>query len=840
MYENIQLYLGGLWITYPIIRSLQGNETFDETLDKMTVSFFGASDSIAHGTKARVLFENVSPTYNSDGRPLNHLEMIVDSEELVVSNDYNRHVVRLVEPTAILKEIRMESLTFTSRDSITIREWNGSAFEDAVYTKTPYNLLSTIQRIFKTTRYKTSEEDLSLTNRIQIIQAQLLQNTGINIDDQFKENSVYDALFKIGKYFGNQGRVPVLVFSKTNPYEYDLWFDRQDGIELPILDYSTFVANSKAIVKSTSPSQTADAVVSDATNMVSYNKAQGVAQYWYGFPNYDETITAPSSSDKAFLLLKHRISDVIRLRRLNANYDTTSGYNIVFRTIPCVSFDEWNISGDKNNMAYYKDGEDKIYFGSTLNTNIYNANRENAVGSGVGAWLMYNVQYYPLIDTKITKSKSSSIVYETTFNQVDSFVDSGTYGSMLEQYIKTHGNAELTVVKSVGSYENIAKLGQRVVSGATTYHITSITYKTHQNEFEVVYQLNQNAVKRNDYVGASQRIRNGGIDYDNTQIRYSTIREQLGIRLLTSLPSASATSKYIKGKKSLLYGLFTTVQKEIYRDEIPQVAYIQAASSIVRNGISGSYAEWLKMPYAATRTGNSILMNITFINNKIAGYKMTHGSSKSQSPVYYANPFAEVDSIKIGFGKWKSITGGVYLTADNSLFNIPTASFNDLVDYAKTAPSSDFTEFINAFDTGCFIKIDNYEWVKDGREVGNISYQLDLVGDNCTINPELLDYCGLLQRDTSFTQLYVIVLVAGKQLGESDIILTGDIATVISAGDPIVTNRANYIQFTTVSSVTCDGRTFAIAKQVSAGVYKPLVFANNRNFYGITNFYIAY
>ena len=32
MYENIQLYLGGLWVTYPIIRSLQGNETFDETI----------------------------------------------------------------------------------------------------------------------------------------------------------------------------------------------------------------------------------------------------------------------------------------------------------------------------------------------------------------------------------------------------------------------------------------------------------------------------------------------------------------------------------------------------------------------------------------------------------------------------------------------------------------------------------------------------------------------------------------------------------------------------------------------------------------------------------------
>ena len=844
MNERISFYESGAFGSpYVCFRSIQGNETLDETLDKLTVSFNGPANQFQYGTKARLFWDNSNsgiPTYDANGKPLNHREYIVESGEVVMGASNTKHTYRLVEPTAVLKSIRMESLTFTSRSSITIKEWNGSAYVDVLYTKNPYNLYTVLYRILQTTRYKTSAEDLSMITKIRIVDAPLLRNTSVNVDDNFKENTLYDALFKLGKYFGGQGRVPVLYFSSTGSYEYDLYFERTDGMDLPQLTYSTFTANSRAIIKSTSATQFADAVVSDTTNMVSFNKAQGVSQDWYGFPSYEDEVNVPASTDKAILRLKHRITDVVRLRRINANYDTSAGYNCTFTTIPCVPFDEWNINPDKNNMAYYREGETRILFGSTLNTAIFNANRENAIGTGIGAWLFYNVTYYPLIDTKITKSKSGVPVYETTFNQTDSYIDAGTFGNMLEQYLKTMGNAELTVAKLETGIETMAKLGQQVVDGANTYYVTSISYKTHKDNFETIYQLNKDAIKRNDYVGASQNIRNGGINYDNTEVRYTTVREKVLVQLMASLPSSGATYKYLKVKNTLFAGLFTSGQKETYRSELIQKAFVKASSSVIRNGTPFAYEQYLKMPFASTRVGNGVLLNLTFETNKIAGYKMTYGSSKFQSPVYYSDPFAEVHQLSVGFGRWYSVNNLIATTGDSSLFNVPTSVFSDIATTASTTPSASSGEFTVYFPQSA-VQFENLEWRKDGREVGNVSVQLDFMGSGSTeINPELVDKCGFLQRENTTDDLYIIVLNPDKKLAVNDIILTADIYDFRLAGTPDVTNRSMYIKYTTSSVLSAVGQTLAIAKLVETGIYKPLIFANNRTFTNQVNFYIAY
>lgn len=844
MNERISFYVSGSFGTpYVCYRSIQGNETLDETLDKLTVSFNGPNEPFEYGTKALLFWDNSNsgiPTYDASGKPLNHREYIVESGEVVMGASNTKHTYRLVEPTAVLKNIRMESLTFTSRSSITIKEWNGSAYVDVLYTKNPYNLYTVVYRILQTTRYKNTAENLSMIGKIRIVDAPLLRNTSVNVDDNFKENTLYDALFKLGKYFGGQGRVPVLYFSSTGSYEYDLYFERTDGMNLAQLDYATFTSNSRAIIKSTSNTQFADAVVSDTTNMVSFNKAQGVSQDWYGFPSYEDEVNAPTSNDKAILRLKHRITDVVRLRRINANYDTSAGYNCTFTTIPCVPFDEWNINADKGNMAYYREGESRIYFGSTLNSAIFNSNRENVVGTGIGAWLFYNVTYYPLIDTKITKSKGGVPVYETTFNQTDSYIDAGTYGNMIEQYLKTMGNAELTIAKLETGLETMAKLGQQVVDGTNIYYVTSISYKSHKDYFETIYQLNKGAIKRNDYVGASQRIRNVGIDYDNTEVRYTTIREKVLVQLMTSLPPTGPTYKYLKVKNTLFAGLFTNAQKELYRSELIQKAFVKATSSVIRNGTPYEYTQYLKMPFASTRVGNGIILNLTFETNKIAGYKMTYGSSKFQSPVYYSDPFAEVQKLSVGFGRWRNVNNLIATTDDSSLFNISASNFQDLADMAGAMPSSNSGEYAVHMPLSA-VRFENLEWRKDGREVGNVSIQLDFLGSGSTeINNELVDKCGFLQRDNTTDDLYIIVLNPDKKLSQNDIILTADIYDFRLANTPDVTNRSLFIKYTTSSVLSAVNQTLAIAKLVETGIYKPLIYANNRTFTNQVNFYIAY
>lgn len=842
MREMIQFYTSGAWGSrVDLIRPIQGNEAYDETLDKIQVSSvsIGSDDLYPYGTKCRVLFANETATYDANNKPLNHREFIVESGDLIKSNYFTKHNYKLIEPTHYLKQVRMESLTFTSRDSITVKEFVGGVWTDVTYTKTPYNLYSMIVRIFKTTRYKTSVEDNSLYSKIRIMDVSLLSSIGINVDDQFKENTVYDALFKLGKYFGNQGRVPVLYFSQDSGYEYDLYFERTDGLDLPQLTYSTFIANARSIVKSISPSQVADAVVSDATNMVSYNKAQGIAQDWYGFAIYDgenQTI-ASGSTAKPFLKLPHKIGDVVQVRSILSQYNGAfTIFENIFTTIPCVKRSEWEIRSDRDDITYYDENEKKIYFGDDLASDVL---LYNSSSSSTATRLYFNVQYYPNIDAKITKTKDDEVIYETTFNQVDSYIDAGTYGNMLENYVKTNGNNEITVGTTSASLSSMAKLGQQVINGSDTYNITSINYRSFNDVFEVNYQLTLNAVKRNDYVGASQKIREGGINYKNTEVRYSTIRDSVYIKFMTTAPTSSS-NKYLLDKKTLLFGLFTSAQKEVNRNELVQQAYLRNRSTVYKVGTGYvTQNEYVQYGFASTRVGNSILLNIQFDDIKIAGYKLTPNSPIEQTPVYYSNPFAEVDKLTIGFGTYKAISTNIATQPDGVNFDLTVSERANIDLYAKTYPDLSEADF-NTYYASSSIQINTYEWLKDAREIGNISYQLDWFGEDCSINNELLDYCGLLQRDNTTPTLYVIVLTAGKKLAENDIILSADIDQFQSAGNPITTNRANYIKYTASAGIGATNQTVALCKLVTTGVYKPLVFANGRTFASTTSFYIGY
>jgi len=846
MIEQVQFYRDGAWTNwYSCIRPMSIEDKYDETLDRIQLQFVSTDAPFDRFTRARVVFSNDALTY-SNGVPTNHYEMVVDSSDVQSNSYYTLHTYTLLEVTSVLKYIRMESLTFTSKDSISIYE---GGFLNT-YTKSVYNLLSVLQRIFKVTRFKTNLEDMSLTGKIQLMDSALLQTNLLNVDDEFVENTVYDALVKIGKYIN---RVPVLYFSKTGSYEYDLWFERKDGLNGISVAYSTFISNNQGIMKSQSSGLGADTVVSDATNMVSYNVAQGVAQDWYGFPSFNEELLVTSSTNKKpFLLAPHRIVGVVKLRKLRAFYVSsgTPFYSAYFESVRCIPYSQWLVDEDRNDIAYFKDGENKIYFGDNLGEEIYTVNKSAVVSAGLyEERIFFNLNYYPLIDTKVIATKNGTITYETTFNQTDAFVDAGSYGMMLKDYIKTHGNADITLTRKFTTYASIYAIGTRVIDNNDTYIVTSRSIKTKQDEWQVVFQLNKDATKRSQWVKASEKIREHGINYDKTQVRYSTIHEKINLDFITALGGlndhVTTTMKYLAVKNMLFANLFTSTQKITYRDDFIQTAYIRSSSTLnkVGTGTITQY-QYCQLGFGATRVGQSVLLNVRFQDNKIAGYRVdtSNGGEIEQTPVYYSNPFAEIDKISIAFGKYATIDSTIVTAIDTvapDYFTMPTGTFSVMASYANTYPSISQSAYEYYVDLA-MIRIPDYEYYKDGREIGNISYQLEFIGKNKTLfNSELLDYCGLLTKDKVQPTLYVIVCNSGIEIGENDIITASQIYSVTTANNPILTNMSIAIRYNTSNLFVANNQTIALCTSLGGGNYRPLIFKNNQTVENMT-VYIAY
>jgi hypothetical protein len=835
--EKVQFYKDGAWSSwYNCIRPMNGDEKYDETLDKIQLSFVSTVAPYDRFTRARVTFSDDTLAY-SNGVPTNHYEMVVDSSDVTTNDYYTMHNYSLLEATSVLKYIRMESLTFTSKDTITIREGG----VDVTYTQSAYNLLSMIQRIFKVTRFKTSVEDNSLTSKIQIMDSALLIANLLNVDDEFVENTVYDALIKIGKYIN---RVPVLYFSKTGSYEYDLWFERKDGLGASSVLYSTFIADNQGIVKSQTSELGADTVVSDATNMVTYNVAQGVAQDWYGFSRFeDETTTVTATSTKTFLQLPHRIVGVIKLRVLQTNYDIVNfDYDGTYANLRCLNYTEWLIDENRDNIAYYKDGENKIYFGNTYNATVVSSLKAPAE---TGVRLYFNVKYYPLLDTKVNATKDGSITYEATFNQVDAFIDAGSYGLMLKEYIKTHGNADITLTKKHSAFTSMYAIGTRVIDGSTTYIVTSRSWKTKQDYMSVVYQLNKNATRRSQWVKASEKIREHGINYEKTQIRYSTIHEPIEIDFLVALDSfasyAPSSTNYLVSKDMLFANLFTTAQKNTYRNDFIQQCYVRARSTINKVGTgSVTNTEYCQLGFGSTRVGQSIILNIQFNDNKIAGYKVVPDTTISQSPVYYSDPFAQIETLSFGFGKYKDIASVIESSGDGTIFALTNSEGGDIEDYASTYPDLTSTDFDTYFASS-MVKVNTYDYYKDGREIGNISYQLEFIGKNSTLfNNELLDYSGLLTKDKVQPTLYLVICNVGVELGENDIIISGQIDSVALANSPTLTNKSTAIEYVIPTGLSAYNQVIALCTSLGGGSYKPLIWKNNQTVELNDRVFIAY
>lgn len=836
-------------------RPTKVNYVYDESLDTFQGGFLSKTldSKLPNKTICRIIYEGYEPLYDDKGRPTNHDVCVIANGTCTYypNADYYVHDYNLVELMHIMKDVRMETLTFTSQDKISVKD--PVSGNTVTYVKEPYNLYTIIERILKLTRTSTNLEDNSWWSKIQIMDEELLRASGIGVDDAFVENTLYDALFKIGHYIG---RVPVLYLNKdydplvSGSKEFLLFFERKDGLGGPEITKEELFTKHKGWVESQVDGKDADTVVSDVRNMVSNRRCTYPSDGFYIYPTGEETLFTleQNQTTPRKLVLPHKISEVITLEQIIVGYNVdshnivTSPYFPTLSIIKCFEYKNWILQQDKDDCAYFKEGENTIHFGKNFSITYVDNPLSGLVGEYSINEFLYRVNYYPMMDGKVVAKKGESTVYETTFNQVDNYIDASTYGNMLQEYINQNGQADITLRKRYGftddsnNYIDIPKPGSIVRwPNGDKYLITNLSFDADVNGYECVYQLNKDYVRRNAYTAASQRIRNEGLNADKIYERFTNLSEDIKVEMShTSTKYVTNNTKYLVDKKLVLAGLIA--DQELIKNDYIQAAYIRFYSPVdLENNVTEQVTKYIMWNVIKSQMGKSIFLNTKFNNNLIATPKIidTYISSfnayQSQTNVTYANAFGNVDTVSIGFGKFEEVP---------SYEEVHFESTHPFIKFKNTYPQLTYSEFSQYYGSSV-IKIPDLDYQKDLREIFNFTYQVNFIGArNTIITSDFVEHCGLLGERLDNKTFKIIILNDNELINDGDIVLASQINKVVDISTIQYYNGGSSIELALTSAqVGVGNKMYALAYENSTGVYKPLLI-NRFGINSVTSIYI--
>lgn len=829
-------------------RPTKVNYVYDESLDTFQAGFLSKTldSKLPNKTFGRIIYEGYEPLYDDRGRPTNHDVCVIANGTCTYypNADYYIHDYNLVELMHILKDVRMETLTFTSQERISVKDpVSGNTF---TYVKEPYNLYTIIERILKLTRTSTSLEDNSWWSKIQIMDEELLRASGIGVDDAFIENTLYDALFKIGHYIG---RVPVLYLNKdydplvSGSKEFLLFFERKDGLGGPEITKEELFAKHKGWVESQVDGKDADTVVSDVRNMVSNRPCTYPSDDYFCYPVGDDSLATVNRNTPRKIILPHKISEVIQLTQLRVistdpfahlGAEVTTEYKI----IKVFEYKNWILQEDRHEHAYFKEGDNVIYFGDNRARAYYHVTMP--LEPNTFRYFYYNVQYYPMIDGKIISKKGDKTTYETTFNQVDNYLDASTYGNMLQEYINQHGQADITLRKRYeftennNDYMSIPKPGTIVRwPNGDKYLITNLSFDADVNGYECVYQLNKDYVRRNAYTEASQRIRNEGLNADKIYERFTNLSEDIKVEMShTATKYVTNNTKYLVDAKLVLAGLITN--QELFEEEFIQSAYLKFSSQVdIENPRVTEYINrYIMGNVAKSQLGKSVLLNVKMENNfttlpTVLSTDMTWSDLgdlvQVQARNMYTDPFGNASNVQIGFGKYKNLHD-YELDVEKHNQNIV-----NYYDFASKYPMLTETDY-NLMYNQSLIKINQLNYQKDLREIFNFTYQLHFSGARDTIvTSEFVEYSGLLGKRLEDKNFKIVILKDGELINEDDIVLSNQIDKNVEITDIQYYNDTSSIELTLATSQVGVGeKIYALAYESKPNVYKPILISKFR------------
>ena len=619
---------------------------------------------ISSPDEAAVSSTNQYITYNI---PTDHSQYIVSDISMIKDSPNNEIDIQLnlKEPIEYVVGVLCETRSFSNQTEKKV--------DTTIYVHKKHTYLSILEDILKTTP-ANNNLNKSWYSRIKITDKEVLSGTPFN-DDTYNEASLYEIL--MGKYDSGLGRTPVLYFDinattdlpyNMNRAEYVLRFEKQDGTDKEEIEYSTLENGAGQVLYRKGFDNFAKGIVTNYDNLTTNIQGNVLTSYAFAIPEIDTNerdITGYTNQNGDWVVkVAHNIRNVTKVIKYIYNNQSRQITFSEYDSDNIVTKDQYLASSTLYNSVdavWYVEGENKIHINeahympitsgliSTDNVNIY----------------AYYVEYNPLVTGRIEIGEE----YQVQVNQVDSQINAIQYGEYLKNYLDSMNKSDITITKTVENYEEIYPTGTRVVSNDKKYIITNLSVKNRGVDYEVVYQLNENHIRRNDSIVAPQEIRkNIDIGIDATKERRSALVD------VYKLSMTSFNDEQRNINKELV---FSPLLNTYSSSNFPKIAILNiksdlsAISSSAFGGQINTTTQSIERACEIIRfySANTMWFNLKYYDNAEAGKKKTfqyasivggnavehvYGTPNQQIPVLYTDAFGEINQFDISFNRGSS------------------------------------------------------------------------------------------------------------------------------------------------------------------------------------------
>ena len=748
-----------------------------------------------------------------------NLNMVKDIENSEIDIQFD-----LIEPIEYLKGVVLETRSL-SRQVSKIIDNNNYVHEDLTY-------YTALEILLKTT---PANNDISKSwwSRIKIADADIL-NAKSFTDVTYSEQTLYSIL--MDKFDAALGMTPVLYFDIDGttdlPYnldraEYILKFERQDGADKQSITLNTLRENSNQETFSKSFENFAKGLVINYDNLISQTKNEILQDKVFAMPEIDgqdRYLSSHTSQNGDWVIrTPHSIKNVTKVIGFNVKnvyHSSGAGYmdyeteTIEFRNI--FTENQYNASlmyGDEN-AIWFVEGENVVHINKMAYTTVSNTASSNL-------WVFY-VEYEPLVNGRIELGEE----YFIPVNQVDGQVNSYELGKYLKQYLASMNKADLTISKTVSDYAEIYSRGTRVYDGEKMYLITNVSVQNRNQDYEVVYQLNENHFRKNDSIEAPQQARrNIEIGIDATKERKSCLVDKyyIGIENNNKQITHTITDDAIKMYSPLIYqsNMCPKIAELKFKDKLNLLWTLRDETSYSTRQIDNFEVEevdWektLSCEIVKFISADAIWFNVRYYDNAEAGKKkVLQKYNKTLYPVfpqdyYYGCPEQQIPIIYTnGFGEFKNFDVALCELSENqTLMNYKLSGNNwqdRLIDLNKNVMpqilnSANYPEYDIAGEE--YFKVEDINYYKQRLETFNYSIGVRYESDRKIILCEdFFKLNNLMQEEDASADK---IRVYSKNINEQDF-LTATADAEVSITDKSIVGQANGydLEFTLQSNIT--------------------------------------
>lgn len=720
--------------------------------------------------------ENESAIYTTEGLPLNHVQYLISDFQLEEQPTKEQWKITLVLTEVIERTtgIMGELLTYTNQTERVVSELIDNQTITTKYIKQPYNHLTALERFLKVTPANTNLQD-SWYSRIKILDSEWLVSLPFT-NTTFNELSLYNIL--LDNYDSSTGQTPVMYFDIDPIMDlprdlsrdcYLLKFERQDGFDKPILEYKDLIKDCAARTISKSRANYATGLVSNIDNLVAENVINFPAQSLYAVPEVNRDIrntVGIGQGDDWVIRFPHPIKRILKIEELElggrrtSNLVGTLSYQLERNHKDLTNYvleRQQYLAADPNgdptidmNWIWFEEGKNTLHI-----------KRHSAGATGTAAWgsttKMYYVEYEPFVNCRI---ELGNMNFTQQINQTSAQPSAAKFGAFTAQYLIGMNKADITIEKNYDEFDyDIFKdhIGCRVKDGDKEYMITAMSYINRNLQYYVIYQLNENHLRKNNDYEASREVRTDtAIAIDATKERRTHIKQT--VKLSFSPLEQSTHNQFLIDKKILLSALLPNQIDEKY---YPQLALMQMNSKLQKEG--GEIIDYEKTLIANVAQfifDKQVCVNIQYFDNAEAGRRKestisirlnypSAGDTSSyyfintmrQVPVLYTNPFGEVEKLSVSLSSISLSLPNI--TSTNSI------EFNRTLDTFRTMqalPSIPNEEIKNEILNNKCALINEINYYKDQLETANIASSFEAQSSEMIVCGDLLANSRLMKQ----------------------------------------------------------------------------------------------